>query len=84
MQSVASPMAAERIAARIPNAKILVMLLDPAERAYTQNHHGVGDGAIRWSFREHIERSLRNRSGQFCVTRSNSAAICIDSARTSG
>lgn len=62
-----STTAAERIAARIPGAKILVMLRDPAERAYSQYFHGVGNGAIHWSFREHIERSLQYRSGQFCV-----------------
>ncbi len=42
-----SPTAAERIAGRIPDAKILVMLRNPAERAFSQYLHGVGNGAIR-------------------------------------
>jgi hypothetical protein len=62
-----SPTAAERIAERIPDAKILVVLRDPAERAFSQYFHGVCNGAIRWSFREHIERNLRYRSREFCV-----------------
>jgi hypothetical protein len=62
-----SATAASRIASKIPDAKILVMLRDPAERAYSQYLHGVSNGAIRWSFREHIQRNLRHSAKQFCV-----------------
>jgi hypothetical protein len=62
-----SPTAPERIAARVPNARILVMLRHPAERAYSQYLHGLSNGAIRSSFREHIQRNIRYRSTRFCV-----------------
>ena len=62
-----SPTAPERIAERIPDSKILVMLRNPADRAFSQYLHGLGNGAIHWSFREHIDRNLRHRSEQFCV-----------------
>ena len=62
-----SPTAPERIAERIPDARILVMLRDPADRAFSDYLHGLGNGAIRWSFHEHIQRNLRHRSLQFAV-----------------
>lgn len=62
-----SPTAPARIAERIPDAKILAMLRNPADRAFSEYLQGLGNGSIRWSFREHMERNLRHRSGQFCV-----------------
>ncbi|HLY19311.1 MAG TPA: sulfotransferase [Bryobacteraceae bacterium] len=62
-----SSSAAERIHARIPDAKILVMLRHPADRAFSDYLQGLGNGAIRCSFREQIERNLRHTSGQFAV-----------------
>jgi len=62
-----SPSAAERIAQKIPDAKILVMLRNPADRAFSDYLQNIGNGHIRWSFREHIRRNLAHRSGQFAV-----------------
>ena len=54
--------AARRIAAAIPEARILMLLRDPAERAFSQYLMGVSNGTYRCSFREHIRRNLAHRS----------------------
>ncbi len=59
-----SATAAERIAEKIPQAKILMLLRDPAERAYSEYLQGISNGSIRCSFREQIQRCLRDKSGQ--------------------
>ncbi len=62
-----SATAAELIAETIPQAKILVLLRDPAERAFSEYLQGVSNGSVRWSFREQIERNLCDKSGKLSV-----------------
>jgi hypothetical protein len=51
--------APENIASRIPAAKIVMILRDPANRAFSQYLHQLSIGLIRCSFREHIEKAMR-------------------------
>ena len=60
-----SPTAAANIRSRIPEAKIIVILRDPAERAFSEYLHYAANGLVRRSFREHIERSARNTCREF-------------------
>jgi len=55
-----SAAAAANIHAQIPEARIVMILRDPAERAFSQYLHQVSVGLTRASFREHIERALRD------------------------
>jgi hypothetical protein len=54
-----SETAAANIHARIPNARIVMMLRDPAERAFSQYLHQLAVGLTKSTFREHIERCAR-------------------------
>lgn len=54
-----SESAAANIHARIPHAKIIMMLRDPAERAFSQYLHQLSEGLTRYTFREQIEKSAR-------------------------
>jgi hypothetical protein len=56
-----SETAADNIAARLPDAKIIIMLRDPSERAFSQYLHQVAVGLVHGTFREHIEKCLQNR-----------------------
>jgi hypothetical protein len=49
-----SATAAENIRARIPHAKIIMILRDPAERAFSQYLHQVSVGLTAATFREHV------------------------------
>jgi hypothetical protein len=53
-----SESAPENIHSRIPHAKIVMILRDPAERAFSQYLHGVSLGLIRRTFREQVEAAL--------------------------
>jgi hypothetical protein len=60
-----SPSAARNIAARIPQARIIISLRNPVDRAFSQYLHMVTDGVIRGSFRQQIAANLRCHHRQF-------------------
>ena len=62
-----SKTAAENIFSRIPDAKIVMILRDPAERAFSQYLHGVTNGIIYESFRQHIYNGSRDNNEKFRV-----------------
>jgi hypothetical protein len=53
------PWAAQRIAKTVPTTKIIVLLRNPIERAYSQYQHNVRKGRETLSFPEAIERERR-------------------------
>ena len=54
-----SPSASANIAARFPDARILMMLRNPVERAFSQYRHMLMFAKKPVSFRQHIEAGLR-------------------------
>jgi hypothetical protein len=54
-----SETAAANIHARIPDARIVMMLRDPAERAFSQYLHQLAVGLTKSTFRQHIEVCVR-------------------------
>jgi hypothetical protein len=50
-----SQTAARAIASRLPKARIIIVLMDPAERAFAQYLKSVSDGTVAGSFREHLD-----------------------------
>jgi hypothetical protein len=54
-----STTAATNIRARIPDAKIIMVLRDPAERAFSQYLHQVSVGLTAATFREHVRACER-------------------------
>jgi hypothetical protein len=55
--------AAERIADAIPHARIILVLMDPAERAFHQYLKSLSDGTVSHDFSEHLELAFKDRSG---------------------
>ena len=62
-----SKTAAANIRERIPQAKIIMMLRDPCEIAFSLYLQSVAGGHIRGSFRETIEACRRNTSEKFSI-----------------
>jgi hypothetical protein len=50
--------AARNIASTTCNAKIIMVLRNPVDRAFSQYKQAVANGLVGWSFREQVRRSL--------------------------
>ena len=50
------------IASTLPRARIIIVLMDPAERAFRQYLKSLSDGTVGHSFRVHLEAALRHGS----------------------
>jgi hypothetical protein len=62
-----SPTAAANIHACLPNAKIIMILRDPAERAYSQYLHQLSVGLTGASFRRHLADCAEAGKGKLSV-----------------
>ncbi len=61
-----SPTAPRHISERIPEARIVMILRDPAERAFSHYLDFLTAGAVRHSFREHIRLAMAYRENRMC------------------
>lgn len=62
-----SQTAARAIASRLPKARIIIVLMDPAERAFAQYLKSVSDGTVASSFREHLDACFCHTDPQLGV-----------------
>jgi hypothetical protein len=54
--------AASGIADVLPEARIIIVLMDPAERAFHQYLKSLSDGTVAHSFSEHLELGFKDRN----------------------
>jgi hypothetical protein len=54
--------AATAIADVLPQARIIIVLMDPAERAFHQYLKSLSDGTVAHSFSEHLELGLKDKN----------------------
>src|ERR1017187_5739502 len=59
--------AAANIFAKAPEARIIAVLRNPADREFSEYWHSVNAGVTRITFRQAIETSLHRKSDQFAV-----------------
>jgi Sulfotransferase family len=59
-----SKSAPERISAYMPTAKILIVLRNPIDRAYSQHLQNINSNGFRGSFRDHLEAALANQGNE--------------------
>jgi len=54
--------AASHIADLVPHARVIIVLMDPAERAFHQYLKSLSDGAVAHSFSRHLDLAFNDRS----------------------
>lgn len=62
-----SKTAAARIASAVPHARTIIVLMDPAERAFHQYLKSISDGTVRHSFREHVNQAMRMQGPELSI-----------------
>jgi hypothetical protein len=62
-----SKTAAETMRSKIPDAKIVMILRDPVDRAFSEYMHAVTAGVLRISFREYVEACLSYKSDKLSL-----------------
>jgi hypothetical protein len=62
-----SKTAANAIASRLPHSRIIIILRDPSDRAFSQYLHNISDGVVSSSFRNHLDASLHRTKNGFGV-----------------
>ena len=62
-----SQTAPHAIASRLPHARIIIILRDPADRAFSQYLHNVSDGVVNSTFSDHVDASLHRTGNAFGV-----------------
>lgn len=60
-----SKTAAQNIASIAPHAKIIMVLRNPVDRAFSQYKQALASGLVHKSFREQVRMSLNNKSDKF-------------------
>ena len=62
-----SSSAASAIASLIPHARIIIILMDPAERAFQQYLKSLSDGTVTHSFRKHLHLAMRHQGDKLGI-----------------
>jgi hypothetical protein len=55
------------IASAVPHARIIIVLMDPSERAFHQYLKSVSDGTLGHSFRKHLRAAMLQQSSELNV-----------------
>jgi hypothetical protein len=55
------------IASAVPHARIIIVLMDPSERAFHQYLKSVSDGTVGHSFHKHLEAAMLQRGSELGV-----------------